>query len=74
MTIYATLMVVFLITVLVLVTFTVVATTSAKSKMYDEVVRQRDALDKFTRDDQTTQNELQELTDEELRKRALGRW
>lgn len=74
MSILATLFVVFAIIVLVLVTFTVVALTSSKNAMYNDVVKQRDILEKLSREEQSTDNELQELTDDELRRRAVGRW
>lgn len=74
MSIIATLFIVFLITVLVLVTFTVVALTSSKNAMYNDVVNERDALEKLVRANQNTENTLQEMTDEELRTRASDRW
>lgn len=74
MSILSTLFVVFAIIVLVLVTFTVVALTSSKNAMYNDVVKQRDILEKLSREEQSTDNELQEMTDDELRRRAVGRW
>lgn len=74
MSILGTLFVVFAIIVLVLVTFIVVAFTSTKNEIYNNVVTQRDALDRLMRETQNADNELQQMTDDELRKRALGRW
>lgn len=67
-------MVIFLITALISVTFTIVIITSKQSGWYDSVRKERDALAKLARENINTENQLNEMTDDELRKRALGRW
>lgn len=74
MSLYVLLAVIFMITAFISATLIIVIIASKKSALYDDAIKQRDALKKLSDASLNIDNEIRDMTDDELLRRARGRW